>query len=109
MSGSTRHTARRQPCRNAGALLHASTLVRSCHALGACQAAAGTGTPCPRVCRYPFAPGVVQGGPAVRRPRRLLPRISPLGQLVLQMIAILAVSAAVGHLAGVAQARGWFL
>ena len=70
-------------------------------------------TACP-ACRYPFAPGAVTGGPAVHRPRRvlrrLLPRaISPLGALVLQAMALLLCTALLGHLAGVAQARGWFL
>ena len=104
MSGVHSPRRPRQVCSNAGALQHGGAQPRSCQTLGACQASAQAASACQRVCRYPFAPGAVQGGPAGRRHR-----VSPLGRLVLQAMALLLLVALLGRLAGMAQARGWFL
>lgn len=103
---------------------HADAQERRCHAVGVCQASEG-GT-CQSTCRrhaatarpapgpalaasLRLAPGVIQGGASRKRRLRLRRRLAagPLGRLVLQAMALLVFAAVLGHLAGVAQARGW--
>lgn len=52
---------------------------------------------------YYFAPGAVEQGPCRAR------RITGWCRLVLDVIALLAVSGLIGFAAGMAQAKGWFL
>ena len=90
---------------------------RTCHELGVCHGRKGLGCTChrdteslPRTSKaqgkpaaggYYFAPGTVEHGP--RRARR----ITGWRRLVLDVIALLAVSGLIGFAAGVLQAKGW--
>ena len=80
---------------------------RTCHELGVCNSRKGLGCTChhdtesPPPGGYYFAPGTVEHGP--RRARR----ITGWRRLVLDVIALLAVSGLIGFAAGVLQAKGW--
>ena len=90
---------------------------RTCHELGVCHGRKGLGCTChhhteslPRTSKaqgkpaaggYYFAPGAIEHGP--RRARR----ITGWRRLVLDVIALLAVSGLIGFVAGVLQAKGW--
>ena len=80
---------------------------RTCHELGVCHGRKGLDCTChhdtesPPPGGYYFAPGTVEHGP--RRARR----ITGWRRLVLDVIALLAVSGLIGFAAGVLQAKGW--
>lgn len=80
---------------------------RTCHELGVCRGRKGLGCTCHHDTEslppggYYFAPGTVEHGP--RRARR----ITGWRSLVLDVIALLAVSGLIGFAAGVLQAKGW--
>lgn len=80
---------------------------RTCHELGVCHGRKGLGCTCQHDTEslppggYYFAPGTVEHGP--RRARR----ITGWRRLVLDVIALLAVSGLIGFAAGVLQAKGW--
>lgn len=80
---------------------------RTYHELGVCHGRKGLGCTCHRDTEslppggYYFAPGTVEHGP--RRARR----ITGWRRLVLDVIALLAVSGLIGFAAGVLQAKGW--
>ena len=80
---------------------------RTCHEPGVCHGRKGLGCTCHHHTEslppggYYFAPGTVEHGP--RRARR----ITGWRRLVLDVIALLAVSGLIGFAAGVLQAKGW--
>ena len=80
---------------------------RTCHEPGVCHGRKGLGCTCHHDSEslppggYYFAPGTVEHGP--RRARR----ITGWRRLVLDVIALLAVSGLIGFVAGVLQAKGW--